>query len=85
MSTKKKATPEQDFEESLGRLEKIVEQLERGDVPLAKALDLYEEGIGLSKVCAETLTAAELKLKRLGRDLEGNLKLFEQEEEESEE
>jgi exodeoxyribonuclease VII small subunit len=85
MSTKKKETPEQDFEESLARLEKIVGQLERGDVPLAKALDLYEEGIGLSKVCAETLTQAELKLKRLGRDLEGNLKLFEQEAEESEE
>jgi exodeoxyribonuclease VII small subunit len=80
MATKTKPTPEQDFEESLAKLEKIVEQLERGDVPLAKALDLYEEGIGLSKVCAETLTRAELKLKRLGKDLEGNLKLFDEEE-----
>jgi exodeoxyribonuclease VII small subunit len=62
----------------LKRLEGIVDQLERGDVPLEKALDLYEEGIGLSKSCGEFLTRAELKLKRLGRDLEGNLKLFEQ-------
>jgi exodeoxyribonuclease VII small subunit len=81
MPMKKKNVPEQDFEAALKRLEEIVERLERGDIPLEKALDLYEEGIGLSKSCAELLTGAELKLKRLGRDLEGNLKLFEQEEE----
>jgi exodeoxyribonuclease VII small subunit len=76
----KKQTPELDFESSLRRLEKIVEQLEQGDVPLEKSLDLYEEGITLAKTCADHLVRAELKLKRLGKDLEGNLKLFEQEE-----
>ena len=65
------------FEEALHRLEGIVEQLEKGDVPLEEALKLYEEGIRLSKSCGERLSQAELSLKRLGRDLEGNLKLFE--------
>jgi exodeoxyribonuclease VII small subunit len=80
MAAKKQTTPELDFESSLRRLEKIVEQLEQGDVPLEKSLDLYEEGIGLAKACADHLVRAEVKLKRLGKDLEGNLKLFEQEE-----
>jgi exodeoxyribonuclease VII small subunit len=82
MPAKKQTTPELDFESSLRRLEKIVEQLEGGDVPLEKSLDLYEEGIGLAKLCADHLIRAEVKLKRLGKDLEGNLKLFEQEESE---
>jgi exodeoxyribonuclease VII small subunit len=80
MPAKKPSTPELDFESSLHRLEKIVEQLEKGDVPLEKSLDLYEEGIQLAKACADHLLRAELKLKRLGKDLEGNLKLFTQEE-----
>lgn len=74
MSTKKKASPS--FEESLRRLETIVEQLEGGDVPLDEALQLYEEGIALSKACGEKLNQAELTLKRLGKDMEGHLKLF---------
>ncbi len=82
MPSKKSSSPELDFESSLRRLEKIVEQLEQGDVPLEKSLDLYEEGIQLAKVCAEHLTRAEVKLKRLGKDLEGNLKLFQQEDSE---
>ncbi len=80
MAPKKPATPELDFESSLKHLETIVEQLERGDVPLEKSLDLYEEGIQLAKICADHLIRAEVKLKRLGKDLEGNLKLFAQEE-----
>ena len=77
MTAKKKETPT--FEESLHRLEAIVEQLEGGDVPLEEALALYEEGIALSKSCGEKLNRAELTLKRLGKDMEGHLKLFEDE------
>lgn len=80
MPSKKTSTPELDFEASLRQLEKIVEQLEQGDVPLEKSLDLYEQGIQLARVCADHLIRAEVKLKRLGKDLEGNLKLFAQEE-----
>jgi len=81
MTTKKKEGSLPSFEESLRRLEKIVEQLEQGDVPLEDSMRLYEEGIGLSRACAEKLTQAELKLKRLGKDMEGNFKLFDEESE----
>jgi len=67
------------FEESLHRLETIVEQLERGDVPLEEALKLFEEGIQLSKTCGEKLSQAELSLKRLGKDMQGDLKVFDAE------
>ena len=77
MPGKKKETGS--FEESLRRLEKIVNTLEQGDVPLEEALKMYEEGITLSRSCSDKLTQAELRLKRLGKDMEGNLKLFEAE------
>ena len=47
------------FEECLQRLEKIVEDLEKGDVPLEKALTLFEEGMGLSADCRKELESAE--------------------------
>jgi exodeoxyribonuclease VII small subunit len=82
MPSKKPPATEQTFEQALQRLEKIVEQLEQGEIPLEESMRLYEEGIGLSKICAEKLNQAELKLKKLGRDMEGNLKLFDEEPEE---
>ena len=56
-------------------MEQIVETLERGDVPLEDALTMYEEGIQLSKLCIDKLTQAELKLKKLLRDVDGKFKL----------
>ena len=47
------------FEESLQELEKIVMQLEQGDVPLESALDAFKRGMELSKQCQDTLTKAE--------------------------
>lgn len=78
MPPKKKDPEGSSFDESLQRLEQIVEQMEQGDIPLEESLKLYEEGILLSKVCAQKLQQAELTIKRLGKDLEGNLKLFEE-------
>lgn len=78
MAPKKKDPELTSFDESLRRLEQIVEKMERGDVPLEESLKLYEEGIALSKACAQKLQQAELTIKRLGKDLEGNLKLFEE-------
>lgn len=69
------------FEHALRRLEEIVEHLEQGNVPLDESLQLYEEGIALSKSCAEKLTQAELKLKRLSKDVEGNFQLLDEGEE----
>lgn len=80
MAAKKSAEKTGDFETSLKQLEGIVERLEQGEVPLEQALALYEEGIQLARACAELLNTAEVRLKRLGRDLEGNLKLFDQQE-----
>jgi len=74
MSAKKKEQPS--FEDSLQRLEAIVEQLDRGDVPLEEALRLYEEGITIARTCGETLVKTELTLKKLAKDMEGNLKLI---------
>jgi exodeoxyribonuclease VII small subunit len=39
------------FEESLKKLETIVEKLEQGDLPLEESLKLFEEGVGLSAIC----------------------------------
>jgi exodeoxyribonuclease VII small subunit len=63
------------FESSLKRLEKIVEDLERGNVPLEAAMQMYEEGIELSRACIEKLTQAELKLKKLTKKIDGSYDL----------
>lgn len=84
MATKTRTEKAQDFEASLRQLEEIVEKLEQGNVPLEKALALYEEGIVLARSCGELLNTAEIRFKRLARDLEGNLKLFDQQEESEE-
>ncbi len=78
MAQKKKEPDQASFDEALRRLEEIVARMEQGDIPLEESLKLYEEGIALSKACAQKLQQAELTMKRLGKDLEGNLKLFEE-------
>ena len=47
------------FEEAMERLEEIVEQLEQEEAPLETAVALYKEGLGLSALCREKLSAAE--------------------------
>jgi exodeoxyribonuclease VII small subunit len=53
------------FEDCLQQLEKIVEQLERGDLPLEKSLQLFEEGVRLSNACRKELESAEGKVEIL--------------------
>jgi exodeoxyribonuclease VII small subunit len=53
------------FEEALVRLEKIVSQMESGDLKLEDSLKLFEEGIGLTKVCHQRLDEVEKKVKQL--------------------
>jgi exodeoxyribonuclease VII small subunit len=53
------------FEECLQRLEKIVDQLEKGEIPLEQALKLFEEGIQLSNSCRKELEEAEGKVEIL--------------------
>ena len=53
------------FEECLQRLEKIVQELEKGDVPLDTSLTLFEEGMNLSTACRKELEQAEGKVEIL--------------------
>ena len=53
------------FEECLERLEQIVNELEKGDIPLERALGLFEEGIQLSNSCRKELEEAEGKVEIL--------------------
>jgi exodeoxyribonuclease VII small subunit len=59
------------FEASLDALEHIVRQLERGDLPLEKSLELFEQGIRLSRECQERLSQAERRIELLIRDNQG--------------
>lgn len=53
------------FEECLQRLEKIVQELEKGEVPLETSLTLFEEGMNLSSACRKELEQAEGKVEIL--------------------
>lgn len=53
------------FEDCLQRLEAILQELERGDVPLEQALKLFEEGVRLSNACRQELEEAEGKVEIL--------------------
>ncbi len=53
------------FEKSLQELEKIVNQMESGDLPLDKSLDLFEKGIIISRQCQKSLELAEQRVESL--------------------
>ena len=61
----------QNFETSLEELERIVRELERGDLPLEKSLALFEQGVKLSRACQERLNEAERRIEILTRDNQG--------------
>lgn len=64
------------FEEAMTQLEKIVEKLEEGDVPLEKAITYYQEGMKLSKVCSDKLTGVQEKMTQILNE-QGELESFE--------
>jgi exodeoxyribonuclease VII small subunit len=68
---KKAEARSKNFETSLTALEKIVRELERGDLPLEESLRLFEEGVNLSRECQERLNQAERRIETLLRDAEG--------------
>lgn len=57
-----KKTTTFNFEKSLDQLNKIVEKMEQGDLPLEKSLQYFEQGIGLIRQCQTALTDAEQKV-----------------------
>ena len=63
-----------EFEQALQRLEEIVEKLEKGDLALEKSLQLFEEGIKISRFCGTKLDEAERKVEILLESAGGELK-----------
>jgi exodeoxyribonuclease VII small subunit len=63
------------FEESLKKLEKIVEDLEKGDLSLDEALKKYQEGIELARLCAQRLENAKKKIDVLVKNKKGEFEL----------
>jgi exodeoxyribonuclease VII small subunit len=68
---KKAGAQSKTFEASLAALEKIVRELERGDLPLEQSLELFEQGVRLSRECQERLNQAERRVELLLRDTDG--------------
>ena len=53
------------FEESLKKLEEIIDQLESGEIDLEKSVELYEKGMILKNNCEEKLKKVELQIKKI--------------------
>jgi exodeoxyribonuclease VII small subunit len=68
---KKREAQAKNFEASLMALEKIVRELEGGDLPLERSLELFEEGVRLSRECQERLNSAERRIELLLHDNDG--------------
>ncbi len=66
-----KATAEQTFEAALDRLEKLVAEMESGDLPLDDSMKKFEEGMKLAKFCTGKLSETEKKIEILLRDSNG--------------
>lgn len=62
------------FEDSLKKLEDIVAQMERGDLPLEESVKLFEEGTRLSAECRKQLDEAEGKIEMLVKQRDGSMK-----------
>ena len=62
------------FEDALQRLERIVDELEGGNLGLEESLKVFEEGVGLARRCAKYLDEAEKRIELLTRDENGVLR-----------
>lgn len=66
---------EMSFEDAMRELEKVVSDLERGDVPLEQSIALYERGAQLKQRCQTKLKEAEEKVALITQEGDGNLGL----------
>jgi len=66
---------QKNFEEALGTLERIIEKMEREELPLEDSLKAFEEGVRLVRFCREKLNEAEKKIEILMKDDQGNEKI----------
>ncbi len=65
--------PKKTFEQALRQLEKIVQELESGEMPLEKAVSKFEEGIQLSRYCSKKLDETQEKINLLVEGKNGRL------------
>lgn len=63
------------LEDAMACLDKILERMEEGEQPLEQLLEDYESGVGLIKVCQEHLSAAEQRIQKVTKSLDGSLQL----------
>ena len=63
------------FEDSVEELERVVEQLESGELSLEDSLTAFENGVRLVKLCNQKLTEVERKIELLVKDKDGKLQL----------
>ena len=83
MAAKKEKSPRKfDFEKALEQLEKIVSDLESGELTLDESIRAFEKGVELSRLCQKKLEAAEERVKKLIEKTDGEIdfELFEDEE-----
>lgn len=80
MAQKGKSSQKLDFEQAMEKLEKIVDQLESGELSLEDSVRAFEEGIELSRLCKKKLESAEDRVKKIVEKAEGDfdLELFEE-------
>ena len=71
----RKETTDQSYEAALENIERIVEQLESGELSLEDSLAIFEKGVGLTKYCYQKLDEVEKKIEILTKDREGKLQL----------
>jgi exodeoxyribonuclease VII small subunit len=76
MPRPKKGSKETRFEDALDRLEEIVKSLEEGDLPLEDSLKLFEEGVGLTRLCSSRLDEAQRRIDVLTRGEGGDPRLL---------
>mgnify|MGYP003374545008 CR=1 FL=1 len=60
------------YEQSIQRLDEIVRNMEKGDVPLEESLKLFEEGAALISACSKMLDEAEQKVVKLKKGMDGS-------------
>ena len=61
------------FEKAMKRLQHIVEELEKGELDIDNSLEIFEEGIKMSRICSKKLIEAEQRIEKLIRNDNGEL------------
>lgn len=81
MAANNKSSSEKSFEDAMKELEQIVAKLEEGDVPLEKAIEYFQEGMSLSKLCHTKLQTVEKQMDSILKE-DGELAPFHVQEDE---